>query len=102
MDIPDKIGAAHVYLTYFHHSVRHRYLRDDLEVVTYLDQPIPAIVATLTASTDKNSNDPSEVSLFRWDDKRNACCCSGARLRPHDTMVPVMPVRSKEKKFLAR
>jgi hypothetical protein len=69
VDIPDKVGAAHVYLSYFHHSVRHRYGRDDLEIVRHLDEPIPAIVATLTASTDKNTNDPSEVSLFRWDEQ---------------------------------
>jgi hypothetical protein len=68
VDIPDKIGAAHVYLTYFHHSVRRRYGRDDLEIVRHLDEPTPAIVATLTASTHKNTNDPSEVSLFRWDE----------------------------------
>lgn len=67
VDMPDTFGAAHVFLTYFHHSVRHRYGRDDLEIVTHPDKPIPAIVATLTAASGKNTNDPSEVSLFRWD-----------------------------------
>lgn len=69
VDIPDTFGAAHVYLTYFHHSVRHRYRRDDLVIVTHLGEPISAIVATLTASTAKNTDDPSEVSLFRWDEQ---------------------------------
>lgn len=38
-------------------------------IVTHLGEPISAIVATLTASTAKNTDDPSEVSLFRWDEQ---------------------------------
>jgi hypothetical protein len=31
-------------------------------------QPHSGNLATLTAATDKTTNDPSEVSLFRWDE----------------------------------
>jgi hypothetical protein len=67
-DLPLQFGAAYLYVTYFHHSVRHRYGRDDLEIVTHGDEPISAIVTKLSAASDVNSDgSPHETAVFDWD-----------------------------------
>jgi hypothetical protein len=80
-DVPERIGAAYIYVTYLHHSVRQRYGRDDLEIVAHGDdETIPALVAKLDAADDADDADDAtyaghadgdsvsrEVVLFRWD-----------------------------------
>jgi hypothetical protein len=68
-DLPLRFGAAYLYVTYFHHSVRHRYGREDLEIVTHGgDELVSAIVTKLRAASDvKGDGSPHETALFDWD-----------------------------------
>jgi hypothetical protein len=64
--VPLRSGAAYLYLTYFHHSVRYRYAREDLEIVTHGDEPAAAVLATLRAAGEANGS-PRDMALFDWD-----------------------------------
>lgn len=71
-NVPLRFGVAYVYVTYFHHSVRHQYGRDDLEIVTHSDEPAAAILAKLRDANDVDVNGsgdgtPHETALFDWD-----------------------------------
>lgn len=50
LDVPLQFRSAYIFVTYFHHSVRQRYHREDLDVITHNDGP------------------PLQgVVIFRWD-----------------------------------
>ncbi len=63
VDVPKQFRAAYVYITYFHHSVRQRYGREDLDVVQDDGMTVEEVERQLRAQPAASR----EVVLFRWD-----------------------------------
>ncbi len=63
VDVPKQFRAAYVYITYFHHSVRQRYGREDLDVV----QDDGMTVEDVETQVQAQPRSSREVVVFRWD-----------------------------------
>ncbi len=63
VDVPRQFRAAYVYITYFHHSVRQRYGREDLDVVQDDGMTVEEVERQMHAQPAPSR----EVVLLRWD-----------------------------------